>query len=345
MENSHIEWTDHTWNPWIGCTKVDKLCTNCYAEARDIRFEDGKHWGKGAPRQRTAPGNWREPYRWNRAHTDALRAWCDGAGVMDQKPRSPRVFCASLADWLDGEVPIEWLADMMVVIAECRNLTWLLLTKRPENWRPRMTAACELLGRRGEAGDYAASAAFIMVDGWLSGHAGPPEHIWMGTSVGDQESADTRIPQLLTIPAKIRFLSCEPLLGPVNLLRHCNLQAGAHQQFRHVKCVDWVIAGGESGKNARPMHPDWATSLRDQCKRVDTAFFFKQWGEWAPGTHVESDGTLATATLFDEKWIFGTQTAKQSENCHADDSPDMYRVGKRNAKPSLDGKEWKEFPA
>lgn len=326
MENSHIEWTDHTWNPWIGCTKVDALCAHCYAEARDIRFADGAHWGKGAPRQRTSLGNWREPYRWNR---DA------GIKAAVLIGRRPRVFSASLADWLDDEVPIAWLVDMLQVVNKCRNLNWLLLTKRPENWKLRLGACVsEALKNRG-----ADSGPTDFIQRWLRGDA--PEHVWVGTSVGNQESADKRIPELLEIPAKIRFLSCEPLLGPVDLslaLQGWDVRPtqpnGEPEQFE-TPTVDWVIAGGESGKGARPMHPNWAKSLRDQCVAAKVPFFFKQWGEHSaevrPGVECE------VAKLEPH------QSAAWGDG--ATNHVVYSRVGKKAAGALLDGREWKEFPA
>jgi protein gp37 len=250
MKNSPIEWTHHTFNPWIGCTKVDELCAHCYAEARDRRFTGGAHWGKGAPRQRTSHSYWGHPIAWDM--------------LARAKRTRYRVFSASLADWLDDEVPIDWLADLLALIQATPNLDWQLLTKRPENWYDRVNQAFQL----GWNGDEWAST-------WLDGEA--PANVWIGTSVGTQKSADTRIPQLLEIPARVRFLSCEPLLEQINLGEHvCKAPHCAHAS------VDWVICGGESGSKARPMHPNWARSLRDQCAAGGVPFLFKQWGEWCP---------------------------------------------------------------
>src|SRR5581483_2425062 len=136
-----IEWCDHTFNPWIGCTKVDELCTNCYAETQDkFRAWTPKGWGKGKPRQRTSTANWRLPLRWNRDRGQTLEA-LKGTSFKAELERRPRVFCASLADWLDDEVPIEWLADLLALIHATPNLDWLLLTKRPENWMSRLVKA------------------------------------------------------------------------------------------------------------------------------------------------------------------------------------------------------------
>src|SRR5581483_1094173 len=157
-ENTKIEWCDHTFNPWMGCTKVSPGCANCYAETMmDHRY--GKvRWGKGKPRQRTSSANWKLPLKWNKklsyrctscgtvfpdSELEEVLGWeCLDCNTVCS-PVRPRVFCASLADWLDDEVPIEWLADLLALIYSTPNLDWLLLTKRPQNWATRMDAASE----------------------------------------------------------------------------------------------------------------------------------------------------------------------------------------------------------
>jgi len=179
-ENSAISWTDHTFNPWMGCTKVSEGCKNCYAE-RD--FDKRRHlveWGPGKPRVRTSEANWKKPLAWNRkAEKDGVR---------------PRVFCASLADWLDPEVPVAWLADLLALIQETPHLDWLLLTKRPQLWRWCMLGVL----------DTPIGASLKMVRDWFEGVA--PANIWIGATV-ENEKNTTRIPYLLQIPARVRFLS------------------------------------------------------------------------------------------------------------------------------------------
>lgn len=351
MENSHIEWTDHTFNPWIGCTKVSPGCAHCYAEARDIRFTGGIHWGKGAPRQRTSESNWNEPRRWNRIYAESLKAWCDGVGVLDQKPRRPRVFSASLADWLDDEVDVVWFLDFLDLVRQCDNLNWLLLTKRPQNWSQRMTAAYVESFARHEA------ELSNWIRNWIDGSA--PDNIWLGTTVENQAMADERIPKLTNIPAKIRFLSCEPLLGPVDLQypeslfpggpAHCCSGAECGCQGQPIDPpliygINWVIAGGESGKEARPMHPDWARGIRLDCEGNHVPFLFKQWGEWVgadrhrPG---QDRGTISAADKTPEYWPV-SETAKQHD---FKDGGFAFRVGKKEAGRLLDGVEHSEFPA
>jgi len=259
--DSKIEWTTHTFNPWIGCTKVSPGCAHCYAEARmDHRFGQVK-WGPSQPRRRTSAANWRLPVRWNK----------EAAGAAER----PRVFCASLADVFDSEGPADARADLFALIEATPNLDWLLLTKRPEN------------------------ILAMVPESWRTAW---PVHAWIGTTVEDQKRADERIPHLLTIPARVRFLSCEPLLGAVDLLTAAFIGAGS---FGAMEGIQWVIAGGESGTDARPMHPAWARDLRDQCARAGVPYLFKQWGEWAPlndGPGADLDmgryGRPATSTGF-----------------------------------------------
>lgn len=237
MKNTKIEWATHTFNPWIGCSKVSPACTNCYAERDMSNKKNGVKWGAGNPRQRTSKSNWLQPVQWNKDATNDL-------GLSDDENRfnRPRVFCASLSDVFDDEVPIGWRNDLFELIERCNHLDWLLLTKRPENF-------------------------FTMLPlDWIEA---PRSNVWLGTSVENQNYADSRIPMLLQVPAAVHFISCEPLLGPVDITK---LNPGSN--------LDWVITGGESGPSARQMNPAWARSLRDQTEAKNIAFLFKQWGEW-----------------------------------------------------------------
>ena len=215
-----IEWCDATFNPWIGCTKVSPGCAHCYAATLDsqrysknlgggTKVAPVSHWGPGAPRHLTS--TWRDPIKWNRQAAPDFAGphpWFSG-------PR-PRIFCASLADWLDSEVPLAWLSDLLALIRGTPHLDWLLLTKRPQNWRSRLQ---ELASTQADIGSQIASE-------WLSGR--PLPNIWVGTTTEDQARADERIPLLLQIPARVRFLSCEPMLGPVDL------SSVLRPPFRHV---------------------------------------------------------------------------------------------------------------
>lgn len=291
-KDSHIEWTDHTFNPWEGCTKVSPGCAHCYAEARNARFGGGTspNWGKGAPRRRTSVHNWNEPRRWQQAFFEDLSTW--GKGPV--QPSRPRVFCASLADWLDDEVSIEWFADLLMLICSTPLLDWQLLTKRPQNWHDRAANALIHLKRcpLPESLDFGQAETARWLEAWTGGE--PPANVWLGTSVENQQCADERIPALLDIPARVRFLSCEPLLGPVDLAQACG---GAAVSAR----LDWVIVGGESGKGAREFCLEYAADLVAQCATAKVAVFVKQLGafpittnanlyDWPDDTTLEQHG-------------------------------------------------------
>lgn len=340
MKNTKIEWCDHTFNPWEGCTKVSPGCTNCYAESRNARFGGGTapNWGKGAPRRRTSPANWKLPEKWNQKVSEEIEEalHCFGEDRYIAPPR-PRVFCASLADWLDPEVPTEWLADLLDLIRRTPNLDWLLLTKRPELWRERMSAAQSHLF------DFGCRNACGWLWDWIK-HKIAPANIWIGTTVENQAVADKRICSILEIPTEVRFLSCEPLLGELDLMHYLDPIDGGYigKSF-----IDWVICGGESGSNARPMHPDWARSLREQCAEAGVPFLFKQWGEWAPGEYADRAQTKTerVASLIDGEWSFDAITPSYAQGMHADDEPDVWRLGKRQAGRHLDGREHNDFPS
>ncbi|XWN34444.1 MAG: phage Gp37/Gp68 family protein [Devosia sp.] len=234
-ENSGIEWTHHTFNPWIGCTKVSAACDHCYAEAWDKRF-GGQRWGPHAPRKRTK--TWGNPVKWNR------QAEAEG--------RRFRVFCASLADVFDNDRSITsgWRGDLWHLIHRTPQLDWLLLTKRPQNI-PRFL-------RPEEYGPLPAWG-----NGW--------PNVWLGTTVENQAEAERRLPHLCSFPAAVRFISAEPLLGPIDL------RAVKIGHATALSRLDWVITGGESGALYRPADPEWFRGLRDQCATAGIPFLFKQW--------------------------------------------------------------------
>jgi protein gp37 len=317
-ENSKIEWTDHTFNPWEGCQKVGPGCDHCYAEARNARFAGGTaiNWGPGAPRRRTSAANWRKPIQWNAQH-DAFFA---------AHGRRQRVFCASLADVFDNAVDPSWRADLFDLIEKTPNLDWLLLTKRIGN----VVSMIEQTAAR-------------RFDLECLHKPRLPENVWLGATIVNQEEADRDIEKLLATPARVHFLSMEPLLGPVDLRAH--LGAGP-KPWGWCHGVDWVIVGGESGRSARPMHPDWARDLRDQCEGAGAPYLFKQWGEWAPGENCGGPLTRTerVADYWDGEWEFSTMTPGSAEGMHCDDEPVVYRCGKKVAGRQLDGRTHDEFP-
>lgn len=249
-KDSKIEWTHHTFNPWIGCEHVSPGCQNCYAEALSKRMGWAK-WGPGGDRRRTSAEYWKQPLKWSQE-----------AEVAGERRR---VFCASLADWLDSRVESTWLSDLLNLISLTPGLDWLLLTKRPRSWAARLDGAKE-------RSRLAAS--------WLGGLA--PSNVWMGVSAESQDMWDERVRELLNnIPARVRFVSAEPLLGPVAM--------GGLKP-------DWVIAGGESGRRARPVAKAWVRALREECQERGVAFFFKQWG----GPDKRSSGRLLDGRTHDD---------------------------------------------
>lgn len=281
-ENSNIEWTDHTFNPWIGCAKVSPGCANCYAEAMmDTRYGKVK-WGKRQKRIRTSAANWKLPVKWNRAYDTALERRDEAleiappGSILPPYPVRQKVFCASLADWLDEEIEIEVLADLLKLIHDTPNLDWLMLTKRPENFESRMTELMCFESDAGRAGLDDEDTVFQIAFKWTNEFLHKdycPENVWIGTSIERQEYADKRISELLNIPAKVRFLSVEPILGPIDLAYSC---FNGSDSFGSMPGIHWVINGGESGPKRRPMKLEWARDLRDQCARAKVAYFFKQ---------------------------------------------------------------------
>lgn len=268
-------------------------------------------WGPRGTRVVAAESYWRQPLKWNAA--------AEAAGERH------RVFCASLADVFEGPetMPAEAWPDveaarrrLFELILDTPHLDWLLLTKRPQNIEPQLRAMPVL--KRDNVWDH------------LWPHRFP--NVWIGTSVENQAAADERIPHLLRVPARVRFLSCEPLLGPVDLSAYLTREVErwerdhegtvVGQEFEAVSTTHWVIAGGESGGKARPMHPAWARSLRDQCQAAGVAFHFKQWGEYWPAGRSIVEGKSAV--------FMGDEV--------------LYRVGKHAAGRLLDGRTWDEVP-
>ncbi|UNV89422.1 MULTISPECIES: phage Gp37/Gp68 family protein [unclassified Comamonas] len=302
-ENTKIEWTDHTFNPWEGCQKVGPGCDHCYAETRNARYAGGQaiNWGPGAPRRRTSVGNWNKPLAWNANHE----------AFFATHGRRQRVFCASLADVFDNAVDPQWRADLFGLIMKTPHLDWLLLTKRIGNVQGMLTDLVH-----GHDKD------LTLLDMM------PLPNVWIGATVVNQEEADRDIPKLLAVPAKVRFLSMEPLLDPVSFEGMFANPRNPADGTNVLEALDWVIVGGESGPGARPMHPDWARSLRDQCNAAGVPFLFKQWGEWAP-----ADGPEFIAAGGKRSDLYVCMWGE------------MARVGKKAAGRMLDGRTWDECPA
>ena len=337
--NTKIEWCDATWNPWIGCTKVSPACDHCYAEVATPSRRFGVQWGAGQQRMRTRDANWKLPLRWNEEQFWSCACGWRGIGKYlmlsgkcpdcdhneNLSPARRRVFCASLADVFDNEVDPQWRADLFDLIARTPNLDWLLLTKRignvaamvPGTWRPLY-----------------------------------PRNVWIGASITSQTEANRDIPKLLKLPAAVRFLSMEPLLGRVDLCETLGMwwnqtmecfEANGSRFNPHG--LDWVIVGGESGHHARPMNPDWVRSLRDQCKAAGVPFLFKQWGEWRPPVEGEGyDTSMGRAQPIPTFIVAPDGTVHCFESPFTAGGEVMRRVGKKAAGRALDGVLHTEYP-
>jgi len=266
-DTTGIEWATATWSPWWGCAKVSPACTHCYAEAIADRFRRGEKLWRGT---RTRTKDWTTPARVDR------KAGREG--------RRARLFVASMADVFEDHPDVtEWRARALDMLAGLRHTDVLLLTKRPEN-------VLRMVPRW-----WHDPAALVPCDFDVPYNRGWPRHVWLGTTVEDQQRADERIPHLLRVPAAVRFLSVEPMLGPVDLksiaLPPCSstCKPGPLDAFSGIdwcSCgygmggrvggVSWVIAGGESGAGARPTDAAWVRALRDQCVEAGVPFFLKQ---------------------------------------------------------------------
>jgi protein gp37 len=306
-EASKIEWTDATWQPITGCSLVSPGCTNCYAmKLAGTRLKH--HPSRAGLTRDTKVGPvWTGEVRFNEQWlTDPLR-W--------RRPR--RIFVCAHGDLFHEDAPDEWIDRVFAVMGLADWHTLQVLTKRSA----RMLAYCndpKTPDRVDAAMNDLAPAhwckrEFEDAGGW------PLPNVWLGVSAEDQQRADERVPDLLATPAAVRFVSAEPLLGPIDFRPYVgriisDAMGGYEPELLtpHPR-LDWVIVGGESGPKARPMQPDWARSIRDQCRAAGVAYFFKQWGEFAP------DDPLANRTA-------------------------MRRVGKARAGRLLDGREWSEMP-
>ncbi|WP_428398224.1 DUF5131 family protein [Marinobacter salarius] len=299
-QKTGIEWTEATWNPIRGCSRVSDGCRNCYAETVAKRF--------------SGPG---QPYEGLIAKGGQ---WSGKVSVIDHKMDEPlrwakprMIFVNSMSDLFHESVDFETIYRIMLVMQKAQHHTFQVLTKRPK----RMLQFFDWWG-----GECKRSMAEVM------------PNLWLGVSVEDQKTADERIPLLLETPATIRWVSAEPLLGPVVLQGLAAGESMEYDECRQYLCeegpkenpyrdnagrLNWIVVGGESGSGARPMHPDWARSLRDQCVKAGVPYLFKQWGEWLPDN-------------------------QNSEMSGPFDPNGAIRVGKKSAGRNLDGRKWDQFP-
>jgi len=323
-DKSKIEWTDATWNPIRGCSRVSEGCRHCYAEAVAGRFRGPGLAYEGLTQITNGRPVWNGTIQFVEEHLLDPLKW--------KRPR--RIFVNSMSDLFHENVTDVMRDRIFAVMALAPQHTFQVLTKRPE----RMLAYLN------------AHNADIVIWARMSDHniglgcarsSWPLPNVWLGVSVENQRAADERIPLLLQTPAALRFLSLEPLLGPVNLR---SLALPAHNDFAVHECsidalsflidgrsgLGWAICGGESRPGARPMHPDWARALRDQCIAAGVPFFFKQWGEWA--SHPKPE----------DYWL---EKARAAVNWHEwSDGIWSHQFGKKAAGHLLDGQEWHQFP-
>jgi protein gp37 len=349
-DKTGIEWTDATWNPIVGCSVVSPGCTNCYAMRMAERIEamgGAPHYaGLTQPSKVGAVWTGKVALAPERILTQPLR-WTRGR----------KIFVNSMGDLFAEGVPDTWIDQVFEVMASCRQHAFQVLTKRPARARAYLSrfkpcrAASGFLTRDGdEPTNYGGPVDRPI----FAGDRWPLPNLWLGVSAEDQARADERIPELLATPAAVRFVSAEPLLAPIDLREihpddryEVDALIGFDSDNGAVcERIDWVIAGGESGPGARPMHPGWARSLRDQCSAARVPFFFKQWGEWTPGENVgRKRGAVEVASLsnYDDGWRFAQEDLADCDG-HVDDEPDLYRVGKRAAGRLLDGVEHLAYP-
>lgn len=306
-DRTGIEWTDATWNPVTGCTKVSPGCDHCYAETIAHRFDGTPAYPHGF-QVTLRPERLDQPLRWRR-------------------PR--RIFVNSMSDLFHDQVPDQYIARIFAVMANAPRHTFQILTKRHGRMRSLLNSDafkklfdiewCRIPDWAPRLPDPDFVQLHHLADG-------PLPNVWLGVSVESQQWADIRVPALLGTPAAVRFLSMEPLLGPVDIIN------GLGDSW--LTGIDWIIVGGESGRGARPMHPDWVRSLLEQCDVAGVPFLFKQWGEWAPSYQLRSERAIPPGPNVYAEHLIHTDLGVIR----------MHRVGKKAAGRELDGRTWDEFP-
>jgi protein gp37 len=333
MTTTKIEYVDEVWNLETGCSKVSSGCKHCYAE---------RNWKRLSANPKTV--YYKRKFTDVKCHPEKL-----DLPLHWKKPR--RVFVNSMSDLFHPDVPDSFIRAIWQTMALARQHTFLILTKRPERMSLFPWIYSGLTLREGMTGS-------------------PLPNVWLGVSVEDQQTADERIPLLLQTPAAVRFISAEPLLDPIDfcikfdrwstydVLSGCGVVTGPGAVGQMVpnaelaSKVDWVIAGGETGPKARPMRGDWVRSIRDQCVKAGTKFFFKSWGEWLPWTQFNGSEVIddpeqsryLTLEYKDDKWedVGYPQWADWCDDI--DGTQCVARVGKKLAGRLLDGRTWEEMP-
>jgi protein gp37 len=351
---SRIEWTESTWSPVTGCTRVSEGCRNCYAERLTAtRLASQPKYAGLALLDAKREAHWTGEIRLHEAELAVPLKW----------RRGRMIFVCSMSDLFHEKVPFEFVDKVFAVMALCPQHTFQVLTKRPERMAEylRLCYIQATQGGRGilsrredEVADRVVPAWFFIADCWsedrpLPDPMRPLPNVWLGTSVEDQRTADERIPHLLQCPAAVRFLSCEPLLNSIDLRSigwERRIAEGGRITTDALAAggISWVIVGGESGPGARPMHPDWACSLRDQCAAAGVPFFFKQIGEWTWfGKGVERKHWVCEHGHFDELNDDRIAKHRDGDQCMGS-TIGIARVGKHAAGRLLDGREHNGMP-
>lgn len=311
-DHSKIEWTDASWNPIVGCSRVSSGCDNCYAMNQAHRLAAMHPSGPypGTTRKSKNGIDWTGVVKCLPERLDQPLRW--------KRPR--RIFVNSMSDLFHPTVPFEFIDQVFAVMSLAPQHTFQVLTKRPE----RMAA---YLTREGRQRSIAAAQHTVGVHLPLFDYPNwPLPNAWLGTSVEDQVTADERIPHLLRCPAAVRWLSCEPLLEPIDLTPY--FDNGEPDLIGYEEYLHWIVVGGESGPKARPMHPAWARSLQVQCETAGVPFFFKQWGRWI----VPQQGELTLNEVRRSQYF--PELDKR-----------FVSVGKHAAGRWLDGRTWNEYPS
>ncbi len=328
-----IEWTDDTLQLTTGCTKVSPGCANCYAERMHKRLA-----GMGRPM-------YQQPF-------GEVKCWPHQIDKIAKLPAGKKVFINSMSDLFHEDVPASFILSAFAAFAQRPDIIFQFLTKRADRMAPLVGAWIKdgVTFREGCSGRL-------------------PNNIWLGVTVCNQAEADAKIPLLLQVPAAVRFVSIEPMLGPMDIRPFIR---GGKETYWQCKCgekampltdetvckcgdvydeewslnsLSWVICGGETGPGARPMHPDWVRSLRDQCAVADVPFFFKGWGEWVPRSQLMKVNIDAPwGTVHETGEFFKTATPWNGHDDDGSGEAIVYRFGKKAAGRVLDGRTWEEFP-
>lgn len=337
-DKSKIEWTDATWNPIRGCSRVSEGCRNCYAERTAARFAGPGQPYEGLAISATASraAQWTGDVRFIPELLDQPLHW--------RRPR--KIFVNSMSDLFHEKIKPEWVIQIFAVMALCPHHAFQILTKRPEVMRTYLQGNL--------AGNSVLGKAWMMLGRYpkhqhakLAERPWPLPNVWLGVSVEGQKTADERIPLLLSTPAAVRWVSYEPALGPVDFnnlpsasgigryldsLSNAGVDPGALIPNK----LDWIVAGGESGPGARPANPEWFRGVRDQCVAAGVPFFFKQWGEWL---HLSQVPAVLTER---EREIMTFRGMRQAYPKTL--GIEYLRIGKKRAGALLDGMVYREFP-